>query len=60
MDSTNNDVKAFQNLSPNSVKELLDIKYALDQSTIVAITDHTGKITYANQKFCDISKYSRE
>ncbi|MED1487982.1 MULTISPECIES: EAL domain-containing protein [Bacillus] len=60
MDSTNNNVKAFQSLSPDSIKELLDIKYALDQSTIVAITDHTGKITYANQKFCDISKYSRE
>ena len=42
------------------LKELTDVKFALDRSAIVATTDVSGKITYANEKFCEISKYSRD
>jgi PAS domain S-box-containing protein len=43
-----------------SLKDLEDIKFALDHSTIVATTDRMGTITYANDQFCEISKYSRD
>lgn len=42
-----------------AARELADLAHALDQSAIVARTDQRGIIDYVNDKFCEISKYSR-
>ena len=52
--------QAAETALTRSEKSLEDIKYALDQSAIVATTNVRGDITYINDKFCQISKYSRE
>ncbi len=58
-ESTEGESTAADSLE-RSLKELSDIKFALDQSTIVAITDPRGTINYVNDEFCRISKYSRD
>ncbi len=44
----------------SATRELGRIRHALDQSAIVAITDRHGTIIHVNDRFCQISKYSRE
>ena len=52
--------REIEEVLTKSFKELNDIKFALDESAIVAITDQNGKITFVNEKFCKISKYSEQ
>lgn len=43
-----------------ALRNYKDIELALNESSIVAITDSKGVIQFANDKFCKISKYSKE
>lgn len=44
----------------HAASEVESYRAALEQHTIVAVTDRTGKIIDANSLFCSISGYSRE
>lgn len=52
--------KQLFELTKQRLMHLIDVQYALNVSSIVAITDVRGKITYVNDKFVEISKYSEE
>jgi len=43
-----------------AVRDLNYQKFALDQHSIVSIANADGDITYANDKLCDVSQYSRD
>lgn len=45
---------------PESNELIEDLLYAIDQASIIAITDTEGIIRYVNQKFCKLSKYKRK
>ncbi len=60
MDQPANNLANLELELKKSLQELVDIKFALDESSIVAITDSRGVITYVNDQFCYISKYSRD
>lgn len=49
-----------QREAEGTLAELRCLKFALDQHAIVAVTDLAGRITFANDRFCELSKYSRE
>ena len=50
----------WQEKLQNVQQELSNIKLALDEAAIVALTDTTGVMQYVNDKFCRLSQYARE
>ncbi|WML58758.1 diguanylate cyclase domain-containing protein [Neobacillus sp. PS2-9] len=44
----------------DTLKDLQDLKFALDESNLVQIVDKSANILYANEKFCRLSEYSFE
>jgi len=62
-----NDLEGLSTLLPILIEqqeqqriELFNQRFALDQHAIVSITNTLGAIIYVNDKFCDISGFSRE
>ncbi|MDR7201983.1 putative bifunctional diguanylate cyclase/phosphodiesterase [Priestia megaterium] len=49
----------FEYKFKEALKKLNDIELALNESSIVVITDSRGFINHVNDKFCEISKYER-
>ena len=64
----NKELAVFQNIEKEKriaefvlvSKDVLDYKLALDESSIVAVTNKEGVITQVNHNFCKISKYTKE
>lgn len=54
------DRKLVEKELESTLKEVQDYKYALDQASIVAITNERGIITKVNDNFCAISQYTKE
>jgi len=48
----------LERLNTELESEISAYKYALDEAAIVAITNQKGIITYVNNNFCKISKYT--
>ena len=50
----------LRNQLQKSRSETIDYKHALDESSILAITDQAGTIIHVNENFCKISKFTEE
>lgn len=53
-------VDEYQNEIESNLREVSVLNRALDKTLMVSKTDKHGNITYVNDKFCAVSKYSKE
>ncbi|AMR30099.1 hypothetical protein A0256_01040 [Mucilaginibacter sp. PAMC 26640] len=56
--TTNDEFDQFENQRHSNLNEISEYKYALEEATIIAITDRKGTIKKVNNNFCKISKYT--
>lgn len=54
------DRKKSEKMLKDTVNELENMKYSLDESSLLTITDPRGVIKYVNDQFCTLFQYSRE
>lgn len=54
------DILSTKTALKTTLKQLSDLKFALDVSSLVTISDANGVIEYVNDQFCLISKFKRE
>lgn len=59
-ESVNKTVLELNYIASGSDKKAKELLYAIDESSIVAFADLSGRINYVNDKFCEISGYSRD
>jgi PAS domain S-box-containing protein len=52
--------KRLRDFEASFLAEARMIEKAINEHSIIAITDQYGKIIYVNEKFCSVSKYSAE
>ncbi|MEN9222936.1 MAG: CHASE3 domain-containing protein [Thermostichus sp. BF3_bins_97] len=53
------ELRRAQDSLQRTLRDLSDLKYAIDEAAIVATTDAQGTITDVNDRFCQIAQYSR-
>ena len=58
--ATQEKLKVAEAASLRAQEEINQIRAALDEHAIVSIADVRGHISFVNEKFCAVSKYSRE